>query len=584
MSFDILNSRRKDKSLTTPIIRGQRSSCAVAIHRYQNEDITRLININATNDKALGAGFNSNAANNLNTKPIMIIRQDIVRCTVSNSKNGGGTFSLVLKRGKTFEQGTQASVNTNQNVDYLNAIQTGDWIMIYMKRSGEISFDDVQSSSPASGLKFLGIIENVRMLESDDPVRGTPKLEILVTGRSFAKVFDTNLFFNPTINKELIETVLGADFIVDSSKSVPALSRNTADQVMRRIINFYLRGRGAARSAANENWYVPISVAQVFKGFEKNKRLSKSFYDVLNLSRIGLHNYVKGVFRSTSVLPGVALIKALPSSGTIWSVMQFMQNSAVNELYTELVFNKTSNKIEPTVVHRQIPFSNKREHETNVFNAHSRFNRNNKANDIVSSSSKTFFIDLPKHTIVSADIKSKNIGKSDHERINYVIVVPKIDSSNYDILFVAGSNPASIQRYGLKMFQAQTSYVLNSGSDNKAGIQTFCSRCVHLIQDWFFLAHNLYNGTITVQGLDDHIEVGNNLYISDIKQLFHIEAYTHVYVADPSGTVSYETDITVSRGQFFDESRNKAAFIASSNVKNEATTVVTSFLPKSREF
>lgn len=583
MPFDIPNANRRDKSLTTPIIRGQRSSCAVAIHRYQNEDLTRLVNIGAKNDQSLGQGFNSESSKNLTTKPVMIIRQDIVRCTVSNAKARGGEFSLILKRGKSFESGSNAKVNTNTNVDYLNSIQTGDWIMIYMKRSGEFTLDQLQSCDPKSGFKFLGIIENVREMESDDPNRGTPKLEILVTGRSFQKVFDTSLFFNPVVNKETIETVLGADFITDSSKTLKPLAGNTADQVVKRAISFYLRGKGTQRSFANENWYVPQSVAQVFKGFEKNKKLSRSFYDILNLSKIGIHAYSKGVLKNVNSMPGVALIKALPSSGTIWAVLQFLQNSAVNEMYTELSLNRTTNKLEPTVVHRQIPFSNKREHETNVFNAHNRYNKT-KINDFVSSGSKTYFVDLPKHSIVSADIKAKNIGKSDHERINYVIVVPKIDSQTYDIQFVAGSNPASVQRYGLKTFQAQTSYVLNAGASDKSGIENFCSRCVYLIQDWFFLAHNLYNGTLNLQGLEEHIEVGNNLYISDIKQLFHIEAYSHTFVADPNGSVLYETEVSVSRGQYYSEGNNKAGFIASNNVKNEHTTVITSFLPKGTEF
>lgn len=577
---DIQNFNRKDKSLTTPIIRSQRSSCAVAIYRYANEDITKLVPINAVNDKSLGQGFNSSSAGNLNQKDFMIVRQDIVRCSVSNAKNGGGSFSLILKRGKTFEKGSNAKINTNDNVDYLNAINPGDWIMIYMKRSGELSLTDLQSASPKSGLKFIGIVENVRLLETDNSGTGTPRLDVMITGKSFAKVFETNIFHNPVVNQKDIEAVLGASFLSEASKSVKSVPGFSADSVIKKLLQFYLQGTGTAKSAANENWYVPQRLAQTLKGFDKTKRLSRGFYDILNRDKIGVQKFKNGTFTGVNAMSGAALVTSLPSSGTIWSVMQFMQNSVINELFTELTFNATTKTLEPAVIMRRIPFSNKPEHETNVFKAHGKFSNNRKYGDPVTASEKTFFIDLPKHVITSSDIKSKNIGKSDHERINYALVVPRItQEAVVDALFTAISNPASIQRYGLKVFNAQTSYVL----DGKIGLTNYCSKCVHMLADWFFLGHNLYNGSILIQGIDEHIEIGNNLFIKDIKQLFHIESYTHSFVADPSGTVFYETELVVSRGQFFNGS-NVAAFIASSNKHNESTTVITSFLPKGTEF
>src|SRR6185369_5405046 len=132
------------------------------------------------------------------------------------------------------------------------------------------------STDTKRGFKFLGIIENVREIEVDDPSTGTPKLEILITGKSFAKVFDTNIFFNPVVNQAAIQTVLGASFLNDSSKSLKPLSQNSPDKVIKRLIKFYLGSQLAALSAANENWYVPPRLAQFIKGPEKNKAIGKS--------------------------------------------------------------------------------------------------------------------------------------------------------------------------------------------------------------------------------------------------------------------------------------------------------------------
>lgn len=573
----ISDKRRTTNPQTTPQIRSQKASCAIVIHRYQSPDIVKLVNANITNDKQLAGTAQSSASGNLKDRGEMVIRQDITRCSVTNDKSGvGGTFSVSIKKGKEFKNGK----NTNKDVEYLQSINPGDWITIYIKRVQEIAEKDLSSTAPESGLKMLGIIENVREVEIDDPGSGFPRLEFIITGRSFGKVFDTNIFFNPVINQAAMQTILGADFIQDSSKSVKPLSGNTPDSVIKRVSKFYLSGAGSSRSGANENWYIPNSVAQLFRGNQKSKALSKSFIDLLDTSRVGLHKYTRNKFTSAGALPGVALIKALPTTGTVWAVMQFLQNQAANEMYTELVPN-ASGKLQPGLVLRQMPFSNKNGQETNVFAANSKFG-GGKVTD-AAGSAKTFFTDLPRYSIVSTDIRQKNVGKSDHERINYVIVTPKIlDSISLDIEFVAGSNPPSVQRYGLKTFQTQTSYVLASTSKLNDGIKAYCSKIVSLLQDWFFLCHNFFNGTLIVDGVDGFVEVGSNLYIRDIKQLYHVEGYTHTYSIAPTGTSEYTSEFRVSRGQRFDSDSNRSSFIGDSKVSNEPTTVSTSFIARGK--
>lgn len=571
----IQDQRRKTTSQTTPQIRSERASCAVVIHRYQSPDIVKLVNVNVTNDRQIANQAANSAQGNLINKTKLIIRQDIVRCSVTNDKSGvGGTFSVTIKKGKEFKNGQ----NTNKDVPYLQGINAGDWITIYMKRVKEITDKDIESCTPESGLKMLGIIENVRELEVDDPGSALPRLEFIITGRTFGKVFDTNIFFNPVVNQAAMQTILGVDFVKDSNGTVKTLSSNTPDAVIKRVAKFYLGGSGSTRSSANENWYIPQSVAQLFKGSIKNKPLSKSFIDLLDTSHIGLQKFTRNKFSSASALPGVALIKALPTTGTVWAVMQFLQNQAANEMFTELVTDRNG-RLQPGLVLRQMPFSNKDGQETNVFAANKRFKGGTTTDS--AGSSKTFYTDLPRYSIVSTDIRSKNIGKSDHERINYVIVTPKIlDGISLDIAFVAGSNPPSIQRYGLKVFQTQTSYVLASSQNQSDGIKKYCARIVSLLEDWFFLSHNMFNGTIITDGVDGFVEVGSNLYIRDVKHLFHIEGYTHTYSISPAGPSEYVTEFRVSRGQRFDSDSNRSSFIGDSKVSNEPTTVVTSFVAR----
>src|SRR5690606_538788 len=132
--------------------------------------------------------------------------------------------------------------NTNKDVEYLQSINPGDWITIYIKRIEEVSEKDIEANTSSSGLKMLGIIENVRQLEIDEPGSALPRLEFVITGRSFGKVFDTNIFFNPVVNQAAMQTILGVDFVKDSSGTIKPLAGNTPDAVIKKVAKFYLSG------------------------------------------------------------------------------------------------------------------------------------------------------------------------------------------------------------------------------------------------------------------------------------------------------------------------------------------------------
>ena len=69
------------------------------------------------------------------------------------------------------------------------------------------------------------------------------------------------------------------------------------------------------------------------------------------------------------------------------------------------------------------------------------------------------------------------------------------------------------------------------------------------------------------------------MYIEDVKHLYHIEGYSHTYSIDSDGKINYNTEVRVSRGQFYDESTRVAAFIGPSNTTDrEPTTSTTSVL------
>lgn len=221
---------------------------------------------------------------------------------------------------------------------------------------------------------------------------------------------------------------------------------------------------------------------------------------------------------------------------------------------------------------RQVPYSNKRTHETNAFFQAANFGKS--TGDSVSDGDKTYMIDLPQTRVNSSQVKQKNVGKSDFERINHLLVVPKSDIvQNLDELYQSVVNVPSVQRYGLKTYQAQTGYIFGDkfGSPTKA-----CKFYLDLLIDWFFLAHQYYNGTIVIDGLDENIELGTNLFIEDVGQLYHIEGYNHLYENTAEGETVYTTSLTVSRGQVLKGAT--AQFIGPSNSSREPTSITSSVL------
>lgn len=569
---------KSGKPTATAITIAQRSTCEVVFYRFKQTDITKIEALNVSSDRSLSGSGQRSTEGNLELRDRMHVRSDVVACTINKNKAASsGTFSLTLKRGKEVSNGQVLPTD----IDYLKAIHPGDWVMIYMKKSGKVNVDSIK---PSDGLKFLGIVENVRYLELDDPNRATPRLEYLITGRDFGKVFENELFFNPTINNQQIQTLLGAKFLTDSKDTIKGDNRaETAgfspDVVVKNLVSFFLGGQYTSLNSNNQVWYVPKLLGRMFKPKAIIKSGGVSFADILATDRIGVHHYkLSGAFDRVSRMPGAALIKSLPATGTVWSVLQFMHNAAINEMFTELTLDTKTGNLIPALVMRQVPFSNK-PGETSPFTANARpasQGGNGKLlKDKISEEDKTFFVNLPRHEIVSSNIKQKNVGKSDHERVNHVIVTPKIDSETYNLLYETAYNVPSVQRYGLKSLQTQTSYIL-SGL-NGEGIRTYIERCVTLLVDWFFMSHQLFNGTLIVDGVDEHVELGTNLYISDVKQLYHIEGYTHNYELREDKRTVYQTEFRVSRGQVLSENRN-SSFIGLSKVENEPTTISTSVL------
>lgn len=529
--------RKKDPVLRLPVAgKSQLSSCKIWIHRYANPAVKGLIQLDAADKNGIFGGTVDGT--DFSTQSIIKIDNDVISCDVSKSKdNPVGTFTFTLKQGRS-ERGEQAT--KGQQLNYGQLINVGDWVTIWMKKG--LPADIAENARADSGLKMIGFIEDVTIIERDDPASGTPYLEYVITGSDIGKVFLTNLYFNPIIQNAQISSLLGTYFMGDSQKLTEYAKKNgkgdkglsTPDVMIKSIATFMLGGNLDKLSASHQNWYIPKELLATVKGVAQKNQ--PAVVDILDLqSQVGTHKYDSSGRLSLSPLLGETIFPTLPSQGTIWQVMTFAQNPALNEMYVDLVVK--DGQLVPSLVCRQLPFSSKPNSNTYAF-------KDSKVKDSAADIAKTFFVDLPRQKVESVDIKEKVITKTNRDRVNQIVVAPEFVGQEVGALYVSLLNVPSIKRYGLKSFEFRTNYTFSETlQDNKIVKITTA-----LLADWLFKGHMLYKGRIRVDGPNTYFTVGTNLEIADQGQLFHVEAVDYSFRQMPNGMNSYEAVVQVSHG------------------------------------
>jgi hypothetical protein len=461
----------------------------------------------------LTGSFNRSSAE----RSVVVVNNDIIRCTVRKDKvSHAGNFTLVLKAGRVGRD--QDELSAKEHIDYTKVVRPGDWVAIYITK------DVGPNKVSRENMKMLGIVEQVFIEEFDNPTTGAPSQNFVISGKDFGKVFESQIFFSPIMNSDTASEILGGDFLNDSLKSVSKSPTPSPDDVIKALISFFYGGALAEKNREHETWFVPPSLASLF-GINTQTKTKPSFIDIFDYkSRVGLeggNGAIKGK------LPGQTIIKSLPTSGTIWQVLSYYSNAVLNELFCDLV--PTASGIKPTLIFRQLPYSVS--------------SGNLKISTSVGADSRTFLHALPKTVINSSQIRRKAVSKADAERINHVVVIPRVDTP-FPFGYKSALNPTSVQRYGLRSLTVQTPYAAN----NDKTFEAYCNLCVQLLVEWFFNNEDYYSGTITIDGLNNQVPLGTNLFIEDIGQLYHIEGYTHNFEQMPDGRTSFTTEFSVIRG------------------------------------
>lgn len=525
------------------------------------------------------------------SKPL-VITSDCVSLSINNSKaNYTKQLTATLK---------------NVEFNYFIEILPGDWVMAWIVND-EDSFNQLlkkvrkpDPNNPCNefqdGLKFMGRVDSVRKMLSQDP-GGVRTVSYSLSAVGFRE-FDATLFYEEALANQDYQNGLGTWLYrigIDVANLLKVREdqgrlENNASEIISKILDIMLgvgvrpnSGGGntlpVAGSITSESapyaYLVPQTIASylgISSGEITNSKKFFSYADLLVLVR-GVQQYADSngdmndpsIFKVSNSLSKISTNQRIVTDATLlggavpqapnfcnqplWHIMSQFLNGPLNEMYTCLrtntmsLFDGTGHevpRIMPTLVVRQTPFN------TEALPDSALVSTGIKADD-AQKVTATKFLSLPRWVIHPTMVKSANIGRSDATRFNFVHIYGQSPStqSNQELAKIIVENPPirddlDIQRSGLR------SYMTTVNCLNVDQFGTTPSTWMRLLADWMIGQQYTANGTLAMIGVQSPICEGDNLEWDGI--VYHIEGINHVCSIDPSGNKSFITNLALTNG------------------------------------
>jgi hypothetical protein len=464
-----------------------------------------------------------------------IIEEEVLSMKLNKNLSGAsGTFDLRLTPTKNWK----------------TILSPGDWVAIYIHDRYKASTEGFIGPQPADTPKNLIMLGNIdrisRSLQKGDDNTDKVKLEYVVSGRNFGKVFeDTEIWFDPYVTQDNTLDVMLRTAGLE-------LVGSPSDQT-KQILRIFL-GQGAnlprGSTRALNQWKIPAELARLFGG-----DTTTLFYSILKQAIV-------------SKLPGFKARTMLSpeSSGSIWGALQKSANLLVNEIFLEEVRDSTGSAY-PTIVCRprplQTPFFKSQfgdEADAILPSLNGKFQS-------LQNLATTSFVEIS-----SAEVIYEDLGKDDHSRLNmywlhvqqsYECAYTKASNLNVVGLMNPTFNRPQIMRYGLKRFDQTLDFSFAQDASGTAtqspepNITIFKAFMAQVYDQNY--ANHLYDvGTITTTGVLE-AELGKALVVKADQnvagardKVYYIEGYSHEWTF-PS---TWKTTFTLTHGQFIDPNGN----------------------------
>ena len=460
--------------------------------------------------------------------------------------------------------------------NWVSTLTAGSWCCLMMSNE-PINEKDLKKANKKH-VKMIGKIESVRVateMQSD----GSRRTLYYVSGVDWGHIFNNtvyvdNLIASPndpvnqgnTVAVALRNTLFGKD---GTPKSF-AVKDN-----LRSIVNIFgqsLTGLTKAGTDINRlataiyNFRMPRAMVEYFdfKGpdgkISKDMRLNK----VLNLTTGSLKTY--NSYTDTREAQGFINPFSLQGSHSFWQILLENSNPALNEMFCDMQWDQRdgNNEMALTLFNRIKPFSYK--------------DFSPKAGNV--KGPKSFFQNVKINKIDNTRVLSVNAGTNWRDKYNFIEVKPQFQ----DFIIIANWYKQKSQNFDAKAFEREgfrpmivdTKQFPTEGnrSNDASSVAVDWNQLegwTKLLREWYFDTHRMLNGTITIQGTDDYIGVGENIKFDaglinatpnmnkatvekgkNLEVLAHVESVNHKFTVAGDGARTYMTTIQFVRGIIVD--------------------------------
>ncbi len=502
--------------------------------RWENRDTLRNTNVSPTE-----------------VRDPLVVENDCIQVTTNSSK---GTLTPSM----------QATL-VMTDVNYETALAPGDFVLVNMlnwdshaRRIANNARAKKPINGPNDGFKGIFKVQSVRRMIHVDPNTGTKIVLFKVNGFAFTE-YNNTIYFNPYLidpnqdpkNQLLFASYLGRDW----ATLINAKGLTNVQDIIATLIQCFigagitdagrLEKNGTVKSP-NVHFFMPELVGKLL-GVDGAKA-AKDIYVHL----FGVQKYATG--SSQSLAAGMnpeggrlnqkfnrIYYTSTPCGGDsfqkpeywnqvkAWSIINQYTNAPLNEIYTCFRISP-NNRVMPTMVFRQIPFTNEDFKGTNM--------------------AVTKFLNLPRWKISSALITEVDIGRDEAARVNFVQYFGKstVSKNGADIsLEIARGNyvydVSDVQRNGLRPYIVTTQFDEPTTTNKDYRSPAWAK----IVGDALIGGHLKLNGSITSLGIVEPIAVGDNLEFDG--NVYHIEDVSHTASISPQdGRRIFRTTVSLSSG------------------------------------
>lgn len=479
-----------------------------------------------------------------------VVENDCLQVTVSTSK---GTLTPSMNA---------TLVMTDKN--YVASVAPGDFVFVNMlnweseaRRVADAARAKQPINGPNDGFKGVFKVQGSRRMVSVDPSTGTKIVLFKITAYAFTE-YNNTIYFNPYLidpnqdpkNQLLFASYIGRDWVnLINSKGLT----NVQDVIATLIQSFIGAGitnegryeKNGTLKSPNVHFFMPQLVGALLG--VSGAKAAKDIYNHV----FGIQKYLSGANQSLAagMNPQGGKMQqkfnriyytGTPCGGDTflkpeywnniktWAILNQYTNAPLNELFTCFRISPTGS-VMPTVVFRQIPFTNE---------------------DFAGNLPVTKFMNLPRWNIDTALIFEQDIGRDEAARINFVQYFGKstVGAEGADIAQeIARGNYSydidDVQRSGLRPFVVTTQFDEPTTTNKEYRSPGWAK----IVGDALIGGHLKMNGHITTAGIVDPIAVGDNLQLDDV--VYHIEEISHTSSINvQTGQKMFRTQISLSSG------------------------------------